>query len=413
MVMGQDSDDVVEIQRGEKPSEPSIITVNCQDKLGLGCDLCRIILEFGLLIITGDLCTDGRWCYVLFWVVPRSSSAIVQWTNLKNRLVSACPTYPTPIIDLLDPMKSQVYLLKLFSVDRKGLLHDVTRVLRDLDLSVHRVKVSTTPDGRVVDLFFITDGMELLHTRNRQADTLERLHAVLGDSIIGCQIQLAEDFQQGCSFLPPSVIEELFIPELLDSENCSQASNPDLEKLSITIDNSLSPSHTLLQIHCLDQRGLLYDIFRTLKDRNIKIVHGRFKLDESMFREGELLIVQGDGKKIVDPEQQNALCSLLRQEILHSLRVMLVNRGPDNELLVANPVESCGKGRPLVFYDVTRALKVLGICIFSAEIGRHTVSERQWEVYRFLLDDSADFSLSNPKTKQHIVDTIKGSLKGW
>lgn len=83
------------------------------------------------------------------------------------------------------PTSAQVYLLKLFSVDRKGLLHgnnifellvsflsleiglliaakcdaDVTQVLCELELLIHWVKVSTTPDGRVVDLFFITDGM--------------------------------------------------------------------------------------------------------------------------------------------------------------------------------------------------------------------------------------------------------------
>lgn len=36
---------------------------------------------------------------------------------------------------------------------------DVTHVLRDLELVIQRVKVSTTPDGRVVDLFFIADSM--------------------------------------------------------------------------------------------------------------------------------------------------------------------------------------------------------------------------------------------------------------
>lgn len=52
-------------------------------------------------------------------------------------------------------------------------------------------------------------------------------------------------------------------------------------------------------------------------------------------------------------------------EMLHPLRVIVADRGPDTELLVANPVELSGQGRPLVFYDVTRALKILGICIFS------------------------------------------------
>jgi hypothetical protein len=51
-------------------------------------------------------------------------------------------------------------------------------------------------------------------------------------------------------------------------------------------------------------------------------------------------------------------------ELLCPLRVALVDRGPDMELLVANPVEVSGKGRPLVFYDITLALKNLHKRIF-------------------------------------------------
>lgn len=82
----------------------------------------------------------------------------------------------------------------------------------------------------------------------------------------------------------------------------------------------------------------------------------------------ELFIQEADGKKIVDPERQVALCSRLKEEMLHPLRVIIANRGPDTELLVANPVELSGKGRPLVFYDVTLALKKLGLSIFSVRI---------------------------------------------
>lgn len=34
---------------------------------------------------------------------------------------------------------------------------DVTAVLSELELTIKKVKVSTTPDGKVMDLFFITD----------------------------------------------------------------------------------------------------------------------------------------------------------------------------------------------------------------------------------------------------------------
>lgn len=34
---------------------------------------------------------------------------------------------------------------------------DVTQILCELELTIQRVKVTTTPDGKVLDLFFITD----------------------------------------------------------------------------------------------------------------------------------------------------------------------------------------------------------------------------------------------------------------
>lgn len=48
-------DDVVLIQTGKRPEERSVITVNCPDKGGLGCDLSRVILEFGLRITKGGI----------------------------------------------------------------------------------------------------------------------------------------------------------------------------------------------------------------------------------------------------------------------------------------------------------------------------------------------------------------------
>ncbi|KAK1311583.1 hypothetical protein QJS10_CPA07g00236 [Acorus calamus] len=260
--------------------------------------------------------------------------------------------------------------------------------------------------------------MELLHTKKRQDETCERLNAVLGESCINCELQLAgaeyESFQH-ISSLPPGA-EELFCSDLSDTDLCPQGLSLDLKKVksaNISMDNSLSPAHTLLQIHCIDQKGLIYDILRTLKDCNIQIAYGRFLSDMKGYREIDLFIQQTDGKKIVDPEKQNGLCSRLRMEMLHPLRVIIVNRGPDTELLVANPVELSGKGRPRVFYDMTVALKLLGICIFSAEIGRHSTQERQWEVYRFLLDESPNFPLSNNRARNQIVDKVRRTLMGW
>lgn len=60
--MGVPNDDVVLIQKGKQPGEPYVITVNCPDKAGLACDICRIILDFGLYITKGGI-------YIPFFVV--------------------------------------------------------------------------------------------------------------------------------------------------------------------------------------------------------------------------------------------------------------------------------------------------------------------------------------------------------
>lgn len=420
--MGVQGDETVLIRQGEKPGDPYTITVSCQDRTGLGCDICRSILEFGLYITNGDISTDGIWCYIVLRVVPCSGSVIIRWPNLKNRLLSTCPSGSVSFY--LDQPSTRsiptVYLLKIFCLDRKGLLHDVTRILCDLDLLIQRVKVTTTPDERVLDLFFITDTMELLHAKSRQDDVFEQLHTVLGESCISCELQSAGveyESLQCLSSLSPVVAEELFRCELSYNEIWSQALSNDvaeLKKANVTVDNSLSPAHTLLQIHCIDHKGLLYDILRTLKDCNIKIAYGRFLPIVKGYRDLDLFIQQKDGKKIVDPEKQSRLCQNLKAEMLHPLRVIIANRGPEIELMVANPVERSGNGRPLVFYDITLALKTLGICIFSAEIGRYNSTPDQgWEIYRFLLEENLEFPLWSMVARNQIVDRVRRALMGW
>ena len=77
-----------------------------------------------------DFSTDGKWCYIVLWVVPRPSSLKIDWESLKSRLLSACPS--CLILSYFNQQSScspppQVYLLKVFCLDRKGLLHGKVR----------------------------------------------------------------------------------------------------------------------------------------------------------------------------------------------------------------------------------------------------------------------------------------------
>ena len=113
---------------------------------------------------------------------------------------------------------------------------------------------------------------ELLHTEKRKDETIRHLEAVLGDALINCEIDVAgaevTACSQGSPYLPSEICEEMFSLELPDNNfNGFLTSN----SISVTMDNKLSPSHTLVQILCQDHKGLIYDIMRTLKDYNIQV----------------------------------------------------------------------------------------------------------------------------------------------
>ncbi|XP_051121724.1 ACT domain-containing protein ACR10-like [Andrographis paniculata] len=407
--MGIIYEDAVLIKEAERADEHTVITINCPDKTGLGCDLCRIILLFGLSIARGDVSTDGKWCYLVFWVAGKPAT---KWSLLKKRLLDVCPRcIPSAsgifyfIPEFQQPKEPEIFLLKFWCLyDRKGLLHDVTEVLYDLELTIRRVKVYTAPDGRVMDLFFITDTRELLQTSKRRDETIKCLKLVIGDAMMSCEIEPAAAEVASClqSYLPSSIFENIFTQPHLEQQSTSDSA-------SIMFDNSLSPSHNLVQIFCQDHKGLIYDIMRTLKDYNIQISYGRFFSNSKGNCEMDLFIMQADGKKIVDSHKRNTLCSRLQAELAHPIKVDVVSRGPDTELLVANPVELSGRGRPLVFYDITLALNILNISIFSVEIARHRVEDREFEVYRILLDEGDCFSA----TRNEIKECVKKKLMGW
>lgn len=111
---------------------------------------------------------------------------------------------------------------------------------------------------------------EQLQTSKRREETIKGLKVVLGDAMMSCEIELAAPEVASClQSLPPSSVSEN-IPTLpLSGEESSGVLASD--SVSIMVDNTLSPSHTLVQIFCKDHKGLIYDIMRTLKDYNIQV----------------------------------------------------------------------------------------------------------------------------------------------
>ncbi|KAH9327906.1 hypothetical protein KI387_000014, partial [Taxus chinensis] len=133
------NDEVVDIKLGKNNADSIIIIVHYANRIGLTCDLAGIIFDYGLALVRGDFFTDGKWCYLVFWVLPRPGSPRrFPWEMLKNNLISVCPPNPDQLFFAInpDPKPAKVYVLQIYSLDQAGLLNDMSQVLWDLEFSL-------------------------------------------------------------------------------------------------------------------------------------------------------------------------------------------------------------------------------------------------------------------------------------
>ena len=86
-----------------------------------------LLIKFFDVFVGADFSTDGKWCYIVFWVVGKPST---RWPLLKKRLLEVCPShFSTTGIRFYQQDKEiqkppDVFLLKFWcSSHPKGLLH--------------------------------------------------------------------------------------------------------------------------------------------------------------------------------------------------------------------------------------------------------------------------------------------------
>ena len=92
--------------KGDRPGregevESAEVYISCCDGVGLGCELARVIYEFGLSVTGGDFSTDGRFCFLMFKVAPQDvvgelvgAKANLRpdwWRVLESQLIVTCP----------------------------------------------------------------------------------------------------------------------------------------------------------------------------------------------------------------------------------------------------------------------------------------------------------------------------------
>lgn len=395
------------------------VKVSSPDQVGLGCDLARVLFDFGLLVDAGDFSTDGSWCFLLF--TARSARAHLRkppWALLRQRLEAVCPSART-----LKPRAAKApqvqFVLRVDAEDRFGLLHDVTAALWERELTVHRAVVTTSPADRAVDLFYVSDNRRELPAEGRQHEICDHVSQKLGESREACQFTAAP------VLTGPSTERALETPFPFRHGDSKGICDTTGKEAVVTVDHLTSRAHTVLDVKASDRQGLFYDCMRCMKDLGVSVSYGRVLLPSHG------LCGMGDGSKkwatcevvlflsrIRDESEVRTICSELKSAVERPWTVGIANVGVDGQctqLSVRASLDAAGLARPRVLLDVTEALRRLSVWVFKADIKAARASNdqnRRHEVHSFLLTDSRGQAIQSRQIHSLVCSEVHKALLG-
>ena len=393
------------------------------------------MFEFGLTVLKGDFSTDGKWCFLLFHVRKKSDEASM-WTSFRHRLEDLC----APEILLPGEERKEApttggragsFLLKVDTRDRAGALFDVVTILYENDIMVHRAHASTSPIGRAIDLFYISDQRKELPSDSRVEQLKRCIHERLSDASCCTTIERAPEVNNlhGTSLMltPGSIDNKSARPALplqRSSSTLSSSSSSSSErgengagtsgrrgsgatqfrrfssdegslgggsawetrnqsmlfggKVEVDIDNTLSRVHTVIQMRSKDRKGLLYDLLRTLKDMDTQVSYGKIEVDAAsgvcqmdVFVQEVASSSSSSSARIEATEMQQDLCIRVHQALSCPVFISAVNVGSGEmctQLIVGARIDSGGRGRPRVLYDTSKVLKQMSLSVFKMDM---------------------------------------------
>ncbi|KDD71966.1 hypothetical protein H632_c4084p0, partial [Helicosporidium sp. ATCC 50920] len=193
---------------------------------------------------------------------------------------------------------------------------------------------------------------------------------------------------------------------------CAPAGDVDIQ-----VDNETSPSYTLLTLQCNDRKGLLYDVFLALKEISVRVAYGRVAVDQSRDTcECDLFVQDAEAARIADAELLEELLARVRQAVTLPVRIELRDafQGTATELLIAAPVDSGGRGRPRVTFDVTQGLAIAGVGVFMADVyvDRGLDDAADVEIHRFLIHLPNGQPIRSDRDKKAVYDVVRAQLMG-
>lgn len=422
------------------------VRISCPDATGLGVDIARMLLDFGLRILKGDISTDGKWCFIIFKVCL-SSGVPPRWQLLKSRLEAICPSGTDTLQQLWRwrsvPKEQQAFLLQVAGYDRHGMLHSLSHALWESDTTVFKAHITTSPNGKVADLFWVYDNRNELPENHRVLEVCDRVKGALGpdtdctitpaplDSLAAGATTSAALGRKACkdvtstSNLRRIVGSKKNLGQIGSQEGAKDTFSERQAEVEVSVDNETSPAHSLLTLRCRDRKGLLYDLFRSLKDIDLRVAYGKIEVYEDGMCEVDLFVQDAEGTRITDTELLQELVERVRMAVALPVRIDIKDAydASCTELTITANIDSGGRGRPRVTFDVTQGLSAAGVGVFMADVyierpevdpyGCPLISGPvAQEMHRFLIHMPNGQPVSGERDKKAIYDVVKAHLMG-
>ena len=68
--------------------------------------------------------------------------------------------------------------------------------------------------------------------------------------------------------------------------------------MQVTIDNTTSKTHSVVSVTCMDRKGLVYDLMRTLKDVHVRTAYGKISTQQPHKCSIDLFVQEADKRPI-------------------------------------------------------------------------------------------------------------------
>mmetsp|Transcript_26188 Transcript_26188/g.42915 ORF Transcript_26188/g.42915 Transcript_26188/m.42915 type:complete len:508 (-) Transcript_26188:57-1580(-) len=363
----------------------TVVRVNCRFRPGLLYNVLHALGEFDLDVVFIDFKVE-MFALGTFHVRTKEKAKVPdnKTESLQNSLWEVVQGNFSALKHL--PDTSAHIVVDVSTIDREGLLNDITKAIAGLGLNIDCAKIFTNR-GKALDTFFVSDRGK----RVEDEETFDKLKEVIGEAIHdpNAQVNVSNSVLEAALATreeaeaarvgrkknqlnrtislteegDDAILETYPKPEFVFAEQ-------EKEEVQVIIDDQSNPDYILIRIHCVEHfRSVAADVTRLMSELALYIHRMKFIVRDNAIPSSsgaalplltlDLAVTDANGITSLSVENRNRIRRLVLSSIINPSEGI----SPDY-----SRVEVQSPDRPNLLKDVTDALKSLGLGVHQALI---------------------------------------------